>query len=411
MTCSACAKKTSCGCSSSCSCCTESNCPSVCTSVVVSNAWNVPSCGSEAILSVPGLTTVLIGSYIYNPTYGRFRITAFDSVNSQITVLNECLPGNAAPGTVVPALTNFIFSAPATLTEFVNTLSFVVPACDGTVVVDAPGLTNVLIGSYVWNPNYGYFQVTAYDSSTGEVTLLNECFEGNAAPTTVVPAQTSFIFTDAPSLQGDDGWTELLVDPIYASATTFTLAGDWTAIIGPGDRIKVSNPTVKYFNVFSAAFGAGLTTVTVFAGNVYSLAAGAITSAFYSHQLNPLGFPDGFTWTPVQTGFAVAPTGGTYFFRVRGKFIEMDYADIGDGTSNATTYTATLPVNVLAGQYVGVVGTGTDNSVYIGGVLGEVGGGFAVSIISFKTGDGNAGWTAANIKQARVSNVVYRFAA
>jgi hypothetical protein len=55
---------------------------------------------------------VLIGSYIWNPTYGWFKITAFDSLNRQITVLNECLEANADPGTAVPSDTVFVFGAP-----------------------------------------------------------------------------------------------------------------------------------------------------------------------------------------------------------------------------------------------------------------------------------------------------------
>lgn len=107
----------SCGCNKcSCKTCTCSttcpDCTVVCAALVVQNAWNVPACDASAVLSVPGLTTVLIGSYVWNPTYGWFRITAFDSVNGQITVINECIEGNADPGTVVPALTVFVFGAP-----------------------------------------------------------------------------------------------------------------------------------------------------------------------------------------------------------------------------------------------------------------------------------------------------------
>src|SRR4030067_2607388 len=88
-----------CGTLQTCSCqtlCPE--CSQICSALIVNNAWNVPACGSSAVLSVPGLTVALLGSYIWNPTYGWFRITGFDSVNGQLTVLNECLTGNAAPG-------------------------------------------------------------------------------------------------------------------------------------------------------------------------------------------------------------------------------------------------------------------------------------------------------------------------
>lgn len=107
MSCKKCGSYSSCGCTKECP-----SCAAVCASLQVNNAWNVPACSAQAVLSVPGLTTLLIGSYVWNPTYGWFRVTAFDSVNGQVTVINECLAANAAPGTVVPALTEFIFGTP-----------------------------------------------------------------------------------------------------------------------------------------------------------------------------------------------------------------------------------------------------------------------------------------------------------
>lgn len=102
-----------CGCTSPCSCSSSSsNCSEVCTAIVVTNSWNVPACDESAVLVVSGLKTVLIGSWIYNPTYGYFKITAFNSVTKQLTVLNECSSGNADPGTVVSVGTKFILSAP-----------------------------------------------------------------------------------------------------------------------------------------------------------------------------------------------------------------------------------------------------------------------------------------------------------
>lgn len=119
----------SCGCrssscsSSNCSCsnCSpcEPECATVCSALTISNSWNVPACFSSAVLSVPGLTTVLIGAYIWNPTYGWFRITGFDSVNGQLTIYNECITGNATAGTVVPSDTQFVFGAPPANTNVV----------------------------------------------------------------------------------------------------------------------------------------------------------------------------------------------------------------------------------------------------------------------------------------------------
>lgn len=108
----------SCSCSSSCAPTECDPCSQVCTALQVSNSWNVPACDAYAVLYVPGITTVLIGSYISNPTYGTFKITSINSTGGKITIQNECLAGNAAPGTVVPAFTEFVFGTPPTLTEY-----------------------------------------------------------------------------------------------------------------------------------------------------------------------------------------------------------------------------------------------------------------------------------------------------
>ncbi len=153
MSCSSCSSCTGCSCSSCVS--TSTECAEVCTALVVSNAWNIPACDASAVLSVPGLETILIGSYLWNPTYGWFRVTAFDSVNFQITVFNECFDANAAAGTVVPAGTQFVFGAPpgAGQVYFVGSsggTGFTIPASQGNVVfgTTSPTVTLTSPGTY-----------------------------------------------------------------------------------------------------------------------------------------------------------------------------------------------------------------------------------------------------------------------
>lgn len=76
--------------------------------------------------------------------------------------------------------------------------SFVMPACNETTVVTVPGLQKISIGSYVWNPNYGYLKVVGFDYAQSQVILENECTVGNAAPGTSIPACTLFTIVDAP---------------------------------------------------------------------------------------------------------------------------------------------------------------------------------------------------------------------
>lgn len=74
-----------------------------------------------------------------------------------------------------------------------------IPDCESLVQTVIPGLTNIEIGSYLWNTVYGYFRVDGFNADTSEVTLQNLCNEGNAAVGTEVPACTDFIVTDPPS--------------------------------------------------------------------------------------------------------------------------------------------------------------------------------------------------------------------
>lgn len=78
------------------------------TTVTIANSWNIPACGGSAILQIYGLVDVLVGSYIWNPDYGYFKVQSLNVTNGQLTIENVCVSGNAPAGTTVPANTQFI---------------------------------------------------------------------------------------------------------------------------------------------------------------------------------------------------------------------------------------------------------------------------------------------------------------
>jgi hypothetical protein len=80
--------------------------------VKVANAFNLPKCGSSAILAVPEVSGIMLGGYLWNPNYGYLRVINFDAATKQITAQNDCQAGNAAVGTTVPACTRFILAPP-----------------------------------------------------------------------------------------------------------------------------------------------------------------------------------------------------------------------------------------------------------------------------------------------------------
>lgn len=95
-----------------------------------------------------------------------------------------------------------------------------------------------------------------------------------------------------------DGWRALVAGWAFGTADapvhtyTMTVAGDQTALVSVGCRIKLTHAAaVKYFIVTAAAFAGGVTTLTLYGGTTYALAAGAITNVYASRAKAPQGFP------------------------------------------------------------------------------------------------------------------------
>lgn len=138
-----------CGCKKKCT----PECPSLCTALVGANSWTMPACDQEAVIMFPGLTTILIGSYLYNPTYGMVLVKGFNSINGQVIVENTCLAGNAAPGTMVPAGTEFVFGSPPTITELVPWTPALTLPVGSTLTINSQTVNQAdlfYIGSTAW---------------------------------------------------------------------------------------------------------------------------------------------------------------------------------------------------------------------------------------------------------------------
>lgn len=106
-----------------------------------------------------------------------------------------------------------------------------------------------------------------------------------------------------------DGWIEASGTWTYASATTITVPSGAASLYKTGDKIKLTQTTVKYFYIVRVQD----TLLTVTGGSDYTVADAAITSPYYSHTNNPIGFPNGFalptpTWSTSGTPFTNDPT-------------------------------------------------------------------------------------------------------
>ena len=165
-----------------------------------------------------------------------------------------------------------------------------------------------------------------------------------------------------------DGWT-IAETFTYASATTITVASGAALIYRKSDKLKLTQATggVKYFYVTGVAD----TVLTITAGSSYTLVNEAITSPYYSHAQNPLGFPQWFV-VPSPTfnvahydnGSGGQPTTNICRFKIEGNqyHIHYDGSGIKAGTVpyiGTTANSFIVPVNMTSGSMTGIANINT----------------------------------------------------
>lgn len=97
----------------------SNSCTELCSAAYVGSSFNIPAIGQSATIQIKGLKALIIGGYLWNPTYGYLRVTSFNAVTSAVVVVNDGNPGNPTPGTIVPACTPFsMVDTPSSLTEW-----------------------------------------------------------------------------------------------------------------------------------------------------------------------------------------------------------------------------------------------------------------------------------------------------
>lgn len=142
-----------------------------------------------------------------------------------------------------------------------------------------------------------------------------------------------------------DGWISDSKTWTYASATTFTISGNYVTQFPIGTKIKLTQTSVKYFYVVAVSYSAPNTTVTVAAGSDYSLANAAITLPYYSYVSSPQGFPQWFNYTPVAYGLTTPSyTIQTGQFCIVGRAVKVKiYLDIQSWAAQTGYIRVTLP--------------------------------------------------------------------
>lgn len=150
-----------------------------------------------------------------------------------------------------------------------------------------------------------------------------------------------------------DGWISDTVNTWTGLGTSsFTISADVTARLYTGDPIKwTQSATVKYAHVLSVAYTSVVSTITIVVNSSHTLAAGDMTSPYYSHDANPGGFPEGLHYTATYTGFSAAPAAGGTKYRMKGKHIWVTLHPSAAGTSNATNFLVSLPATSASNPF------------------------------------------------------------
>lgn len=211
-------------------------------------------------------------------------------------------------------------------------------------------------------------------------------------PQTLLKSQQAF---------GGDGWQPANETWTRTGDHTFTVSGDVVTKYPVGTVVKYYDGATDYGVVASSSYGSPNTTVTLITNTSYAMAATTITNNYYSYG-SPPGFAGvSFIYTVTPTGFSGSPTVSGKFQTIRRMlFLQISCS----GTSNATTFTLSLPVTVSYGGNM-LLRT-MDNGAWVsGGGLVSLSG---TTMTIYKDAPANA-FTNSGTKQLDTSLVVYGF--
>ena len=144
----------------------------------------------------------------------------------------------------------------------------------------------------------------------------------------------------------NDGWTEAGETWTYYSPTEITVPSGANSKYQKGDKICLTQTTLKYFNIIGVAD----TLLTITGGTDYTLANVTIVNPKYSKLYNPQGFPTTFSYTATWSGsgsMTISSWGGTNEkFWIVGNVCYFAYYNTGGTTAGTAdlAITATLPI-------------------------------------------------------------------
>lgn len=335
--------------------------------------------------STVGTPTITGGSWasgtLNNPVIGTPSLTGGTIANSLIGTSQHT--GGTVTGAVIGTNTitggTISISAGTLSTVVVNNSTIGTPGITGgthnSFVAGTPTITggtwssgtlpNAVLGTPTLTVGSDATGDIFYRSSGGTVTRLAIGTSGQYLTTNGTTPSWGTVSGGSGGI--GDGWTATSDSWTYASATTITIPAGGASLYQIGDRIKLTQTTVKYFYVTAVAD----TLLTITGGSDYTLVNAAISAISYSHIVNPLGFPHwmNYTATVGATGSMTFTSTSLEFSKFnmqsRAVTVLVRYSGTTGGTaSNGLTFT--IPVGTVDTASPSSGGFVTDGSTLAG---------------------------------------------
>ena len=333
--------------------------------------------------SIDSLTNPISSNTLDNPSHAGQHSDANDAIEALETKVG--VNSSAVSGSIDYKLTNTSSSNPGHKHTLANgatdvtasaaelnqlddvsvggTSSGDVVTIDGTQILtnktingDNNTITNLAHGSEVDNPSSGVHGITGNVVGTTDTqtltnkTLTNPKLNEDVA-VTIKASELNGLLT---------GWIPAGETWTYASATTITVPSGAASKYQKGDKIKLTQTTVKYFYVVSVAD----TVLTVTGGSDYTVANAAITLPYFSKVENPQGFPGYFNCTLTASVSSGTLTTCTSIgrFSVDGSWVTLNgKITLTDKGTGSGVLRSTVPIS--AAGTISCVGFGRESGV------------------------------------------------
>ena len=199
-----------------------------------------------------------------------------------------------------------------------------------------------------------------------------------------------------------DGWAPYSGAVSRNTATRMNVPSDATLRHEIGEFVRLKQGGgFKYFVIY----GKAATTLDLFGGSDYTLAAAGITDLAFSKFNTAVGLPGGWNWAPTLTGWSANPTNSAYRVSTSGRRADVMVDQGTAGTSNGTGITISAPftaATVTNGFWGNVFWEGRDNGAVLA-APGRVFIGSAGTVFTVNKDLAGGNWTAANGKSVGFS--------